>query len=41
MKIELPQFVFLTAFKSLNFTKHVESAGAKAVFEKPINLGIL
>ena len=37
-KLEEPVYVFLTAFSTVHFKKHVASLGVKNVFEKPIQL---
>ena len=38
IKLEEPVYVFLTAFSTVHFRKHVESLGVKNVYEKPIQL---
>jgi len=37
-KLELPVFVFLTAFSTVHFKKHMASLGILNIFEKPIQL---
>jgi hypothetical protein len=33
-----PKYVFLTAFKTSQFEKHLREMGLKHVFEKPLSL---
>ena len=35
--IEEPEFVFLTAYGTLNFKKHLSTYGVKHIYEKPIS----
>jgi CheY-like chemotaxis protein len=38
LKLEEPVYVFLTAFSTVHFRKHLASLGVKNIFEKPIQL---
>ena len=38
IKLELPVFVFLTAFSTVHFKKHMASLGIRNIFEKPIQV---
>lgn len=38
VKLEEPVYVFLTAFSTVHFRKHVAGLGVKNVYEKPIQL---
>ena len=38
LKFEEPVYVFLTAFNTMMFRKHLASLGVKNIFEKPIQL---
>ena len=38
IKFELPVFVFLTAFSTVHFKKHMASLGIRNIFEKPLQL---
>ena len=34
--IESPEYVFLTAYMSIGFRKHLESMGVTKIYEKPL-----
>ena len=38
IKLEEPVYVFLTAFSTVPFRKHLATLGVKNVYEKPIQL---
>jgi len=41
MKIQEPEFVFLTAFSSKTFKQHIQVLGVTKVYEKPLQIETL